>query len=472
MKNVSAFLKRHSALLLLVLVLATVPAGIAFGKYVKSVKVTDSLNLTVSMDTGVRLINGNSFQKKLNTIYQNYAGKNELNIIFGKYDDYSQAVSGFRADNVAVDKNGKITDAYKIYYKSGSSDVYILSDQTIYANESCYYMFYGCRENYSSSPYYPKIANIRFENFDTSYVTDMRFMFCLGGSITSLDLSGWNVSNVKTMENMFANSTNLTEVNLSGWDVSNVTNMEAMFMQSGKLKKIYVTEFDTSSAETMRAMFGRCYSLTELDVSGFDTSNVTDMFNMFSSCWSLTELDVSGFDTSNVTTMYGMFSGCRGLSKLDVTKFDTSNVTNMVKMFSSCSGLTSLDVSNFNTSKVTDMSSMFSYCSGLTSLDISSFDTSNVIKMSEMFYKCSNLATINASDKFKTDKVTSGSDMFTDCKSLVGGAGTVYSASHVDKIYARIDGGSNSTTPGYFTGNLTTNSVTGSSEALNIRIES
>lgn len=418
MKNVSAFLKRHSALLLLVLVLATVPAGIAFGKYVKSVNVTKSLNLTVSMDTDVRLIKGELFQKKLNTIYQNYAGKNELNIIFGKYDDYSQAVSGFRADNVAVDKNGKITDAYKIYYKSGSSDVYILSDQTIYANESCYYMFYGFRYNYSDSPFYPKIANIRFENFDTSYVTDMRFMFCLGGSITSLDLSGWNVSNVKTMENMFANSTNLTEVNLSGWDVSNVTNMKSMFSQSEKLEKIYVTEFDTSSATTMRAMFGRCYSLTEFDVSGFDTSNVTDMGRMF--------------------------SGCSRLSKIDVSKFNTSKVTNMSSMFSYCRGLTSLDVSGFNTSNVTDMSSMFSGCSSLT--------------------------TINASDKFKTDKVTSSSDMFANCSSLVGGKGTKFDSSKIDSTYAHIDGGKSN--PGYFTGDATsTSSATGYSDAPGINIE-
>ena len=445
MKNVSAFLKRHSALLLLVLVLATVPAGIAFGKYVKSVKVTNSLSLTVSMDTGVRLINGDSFQKKLNTIYQNYAGKNELNIIFGKYDDYSQDVSGFRADNVAVDKNGKITGAYKIYYKSGSSDVYILSDQTIYANESCYYMFYGFRENYSYYPHYPKIANIRFENFDTSYVTDMSFMFCLGGSITSLDLSGWNVSNVKNMENAFANSTNLTEVNLSGWDVSNVTNMKSMFSQSEKLEKIYVTEFDTSSATTMRAMFGRCYSLTEFDVSGFDTSNVTDMGSMFSSCWSLTELDVSGFDTSNVTDMGSMFSRCSRLSKIDVSKFNTSNVT--------------------------DMSYMFSYCRGLTSLDISSFDTSNVTNMSYMFSGCSNLATINASDKFKTDKVTSSSDMFTDCTSLVGGKNTAYNSSFTDKTYAWIDGKDGK--PGYFTGDAkSTLSATGSSKATGFGFES
>ena len=39
--------------------------------------------------------------------------------------------------------------------------------------------------------------------------------------------------------------------------------------------------------------------------------------------------------------------------------------------------------------------------------------------------------------------------MFYDCTNLVGGSGTRYDDSHVDKEYARIDGGTS--TPGYFT---------------------
>ena len=39
--------------------------------------------------------------------------------------------------------------------------------------------------------------------------------------------------------------------------------------------------------------------------------------------------------------------------------------------------------------------------------------------------------------------------MFTDCESLVGGAGTVYDAVHSDYTYAHIDGGTSN--PGYFT---------------------
>jgi len=39
--------------------------------------------------------------------------------------------------------------------------------------------------------------------------------------------------------------------------------------------------------------------------------------------------------------------------------------------------------------------------------------------------------------------------MFRGCTKLVGGAGTKYNSSYVDKTYARIDGGTSN--PGYFT---------------------
>ena len=45
--------------------------------------------------------------------------------------------------------------------------------------------------------------------------------------------------------------------------------------------------------------------------------------------------------------------------------------------------------------------------------------------------------------------MTNSSGMFSDCLSIVGGQGTTYNASHVDKAYAHIDGGPSN--PGYFT---------------------
>ena len=66
-----------------------------------------------------------------------------------------------------------------------------------------------------------------------------------------------------------------------------------------------------------------------------------------------------------------------------------------------------------------------------------------------MFYNSTKLKTIYASNKFNTDTVTDSTSMFSGCASLVGGAGTKYNSSYVDKTYARIDGGT--TNPGYFT---------------------
>ena len=91
---------------------------------------------------------------------------------------------------------------------------------------------------------------------------------------------------------------------------------------------------------------------------------------------------------------------------------------------------------------------MFS-SSKVTTLDLSGFDTSNVTKMRDMFISSINLKTIYVSSKFNTNNVTDSTNMFNSCINLVGGAGTTYDSTKVDKTYAHIDGGTSS--PGYFT---------------------
>ena len=210
-----------------------------------------------------------------------------------------------------------------------------------------------------------------------------------------------------------------------------------------------ISNLNTSEVTDMRYMFGRCESLTSLDVSGFNTSNVTYMSCMFYDCCSLTSLDLSSFSTAKVIYMNDMFNNCQALMSLDVSSFNTSNVTDMSYMFTNCRSLTSLDLNSFNTSKVTKMPSMFGLCWSLTSLNLSSFNTSNVTDMSYMFYNCDDLTTIYVSTRWSTAAVTNSSSMFYNCTKLKGGKGTTYNASHTDKAYAHIDGGSSN--PGYFT---------------------
>ena len=106
-------------------------------------------------------------------------------------------------------------------------------------------------------------------------------------------------------------------------------------------------------------------------------------------------------------------------------------------------------ISYLNTSEVTNMAWMFGQCENLTSLDLSGFNTANVTDMRGMFTRCNKLTTIYASSSWSTAAVTDSYNMFNDCTSLVGGMGTTYNSSHVDKAYAHIDGGTSN--PGYFT---------------------
>ena len=162
---------------------------------------------------------------------------------------------------------------------------------------------------------------------------------------------------------------------------------------------------------------------------------------MFKSCNALTSLDLSNFNTAKVTDMTNMFYGCDALTSLDLTSFNTAEVTNMSNMFRLCYALTSLDLSNFNTAEVTNMSYMFKSCKALTSLDLTSFNTAEVENMTEMFSNCTALTTIYASNKFVTTKVSSGSEMFKDCKNLKGFIDYINNTDKTNHRYANyVDG--------------------------------
>ena len=302
--------------------------------------------------------------------------------------------------------------------------------------------------------------------FDTSNVTDMERMF-YKSQATDLDLSNFNTSKVTTMSYMFAYSSATTAI-LTNFDTSNVTDMERMFYES-QIKVLNLSSFNTSKVSIMSYMFYNSQATT-IDLSNFNTSKVIDMAHMFHNSQATT-LDLSNFNTSNVTSMDMMFYNSQ-TTVLDVSSFDTSNVTNMRGMFGK-SKVTKLDTSNFDTSKVTDMSYMFQrlslseinlsnfdtsnvttakcmFCNvSSTKVDLSSFDTSKVTDMSEMFYYSPNLVTIYVNNKFNTSNVTDSTNMFTSSSKIIGGSGTKYNSSHVDKTYARIDGGTSR--PGYFT---------------------
>ena len=166
------------------------------------------------------------------------------------------------------------------------------------------------------------------------------------------------------------------------------------------------------------------------------------------------EISECEFDTSfadyRIANCTDLFDGCANLRFIKGLKnLNSKYVSDMSNMFYDCSKLTNLDMSGVNTENVKYMNRMFEGCSSLKSLDLSGFNTSNVTDMYGLFSGCSSLTTIYASERWNTQKVTSGYYMFDECRNLVGGKGTAYDWNHTDHGYARIDGGS--TSPGYFT---------------------
>ena len=267
--------------------------------------------------------------------------------------------------------------------------------------------------------------------------------------ITSDNLEGLDLSRLAMVDNIDGVQdvcTNYSSIKNIVFDESfktyAPTSLREFFKGCETLETISDLEYlNTAKVTDMGKMFHGCSALTSLDLTNFNTANVEFMDNMFEGCSALKSLDLTNFNTAKVTYMSCMFKGCSALESLNLTNFNTENVTDMSCMFYGCSALKSLDLTNFNTAKVDFMIHMFYGCSALKSLDLTNFNTAKVTYMNNMFEGCSALTTIYASDKFVTDNVSNGSDMFTGCKSLKD-----YSDSKTDHTYANCGG-----TDGYFT---------------------
>lgn len=77
-------------------------------------------------------------------------------------------------------------------------------------------MFYGCKS----------LTSLDLSNFDTSNVTDMKWMFFRDYALTTIgDVSKWNTKKVTDMYGMFYFCSKIS-VDCSNWDVSQVENHE------------------------------------------------------------------------------------------------------------------------------------------------------------------------------------------------------------------------------------------------------
>ena len=183
------------------------------------------------------------------------------------------------------------------------------------------------------------ILSIDLSNFDLSNVKSMRYMFNKCYKLKKIiGINNVNTNNINDMSGMFQLCENLEYLDLSNFDTSKVTNMRFMFNECNKLKEIKgLNKLNTSNVCDMNLMFQLCISLEYLDLSNFDTSKTKSMSWIFNKCYNLKEIKgINNFNTSKVTEMSEMFNECNYLESLDLSNFDISNTKNIEYIFYGC----------------------------------------------------------------------------------------------------------------------------------------
>ena len=331
-----------------------------------------------------------------------------------------------------------------------------------------------------------------FSEYVADYVatnSTLTFKKITSDNLEGLDLSRMAVvDNIDIVQNVCTNYSSIKNIVFDeSFKTYAPTSLSGFFIGCSTLETISGLEYlNTANVEIMDHMFNGCSALTTIYASDkFDTDNVWNGLDMFTGCKSLKDYSDSKTDHNyaNCGGTDGYFTpgGCgyaefdnatgtlifrykgvkpEGAYDLNVggsdpewktlgtnvnkvvfnASFANARPTSCYYWFSGCSKLTDIEgIENLNTENVTNMNSMFDRCSALTSLDLTNFNTAKVSDMSYMFMGCSALTTIFVSDKFVTDRVTDGRDMFHMCINLIGAI--EYDGSKSDHTYANYDNG-------------------------------
>ena len=401
--------------------------------------------------------------------YLNTANVTDMSFMF-------HGCSALKSLDLTNFNTAKVTNMDNMFYRCSTLTSLDLKNFNTAEVTNMYHMFYGCSA----------LESLNLTNFNTANVTDMNHMFYDCSALESLVITNFNTAKVVNMGNMFYGCSALTSLDLTNFNTAKVVNMYMMFNGCSALESLDLTNFNTAKVTYMNNMFEGCSALTTIYASDkFDTDNVKYGLDMFTGCESLKDYSDSKTDHTYAycggTDGYFTPGGCgyaefdnatgtltfcykgvkpEGAYDLNVggsdpewktlgtnvnkvvfnASFANARPTSCYYWFCGCSKLTDIEgIENLNTENVTNMNSMFDRCSALTLLDLTNFNTAKVSDMSYMFMGCSALTTIFVSDKFVTDQVTDGRDMFHMCINLIGAI--EYDGSKSDHTYANYENG-------------------------------
>jgi len=384
-------------------------------------------------------------------------------IVFGKYSEYKNKVSGITAEPIDVNRIGVINLYRALNSDNSTYTIYILSeDGKFELSENAAWTF---DKLYSLE----SIENLHL--LDTSKVTNMRDMFCDCASLKTVDLSNFQTSKVTDMIGMFARMTVIEYLDLITFDTSSVEKSNQMFTTDSALKRIYVSnKWNLANVTEGTGMFTACTNLVGGNGTALDTTKLTYTMAVIdgttpgylTSVYSLidgvsfnayikgkTDTEIANwaqsarFSDTSVTSItfgktrdyYKIIDGYDGVpadmhkgggvqvyripngngtysayvisnSGIFTANSDSGWLFDKLYMLDHINNLTMLD-----TSKVTNMRDMFCDCASLSSLDLSNFNTSKATSMEGMFARMYIIQTLDLSS-FNTANVTTMASMF------------------------------------------------------------
>ena len=326
------------------------------------------------------------------------------------------------------------------------------------------------------------IRTLNMSNATLTGFTTLEGMFKGKTNYYSISLANATFGSVDSAKEMFSGCTGLKSIDLSGVVLNSCTTCESMLNGCNKLETIVMSNFKTPDCTKMNSMFRNCSSVRGyVTLTGWDTGKVTDMASMFeffavgngnrtiyADDPGYVYLDISGFNFVSVTQCNQMFNVDKNtqtdfLKKITLpANANAEALTTTKQMFRNRTGLESIvNLGTFKTSNLlTDTTSTFADCRSMTVIDVSSMNFSKVDNAKFMFNaakdKGGNLTTIyvSANPEYAFNpsilSADNSTNMFENRVNLVGGKGTTYDASNLNRNYARIDEGPASATPGYF----------------------
>ena len=245
--------------------------------------------------------------------------------------------------------------------------------------------------------HYATYFNQDISKWDVSKVTDMTRMFRLANAFNQ-DIGDWDTGSVTDMSFMFEYARSFDQ-DISGWDVSNVSSCEYFSSGNGNSRNWTASEKPGGSGATLKlyrssdgiisykgscsSVGGACFNKTPIGLSaevGGETYALVDRATLFQMIND--GEDVSKVCTSCVTDMTGLFRGKSSFNQ-DISEWDTSRVNSMNRMFQNATAFNQ-DIGNWDTGRVTNMNEMFSNATSFNQ-DIGDWDTANVKRMNFTF---------------------------------------------------------------------------------------